>query len=326
MAGFAHAPFNAAFVHTVCLAFPASPVSFAAMPSHLAVVREILADHAPEIERKIAWVETPEPSGEGLRSRWSWSWKALKGVFATEGTILFTSMSRMQLFQAKRLLPHRGVEASVVLHGDLEEILSTPRERFPMSLFSISKVLRSRTPKGLRYLLLGRSILENVPSEFKELIENSRIIDHPYHFADEPLSPAGPILFGTFGNTGDGRDLEAVARGLKARRPETRFRLIGFLADADAVGRLGPVIEGARDAPLPRAEYLAQAGEVTHALWIAKPGGFRLRASGTFFDALAFATPLVYTHNPYIDGYLAEAPEIGWACRDPDEVVAKIES
>ncbi len=57
----------------------------------------------------------------------------------------------------------------------------------------------------------------------------------------------------------------------------------------------------------------------THCGW-APPGHFRLRASGTFFDALAYAKPLVYTTNSYIDSYYEQEPGIGVRCQTVEEV------
>ena len=70
--------------------------------------------------------------------------------------------------------------------------------------------------------------------------------------------------------------------------------------------------------------FQERAQGLTHTLWLSAPDSFRLRASGTFFDALAYAKPLVYTANPYIDPYFAEEPGIGVRCLDLAAVPAAI--
>jgi hypothetical protein len=150
------------------------------------------------------------------------------------------------------------------------------------------------------------------------------VIDHPYHFFPVRLAADRMLVFGIFGNCGDGRLLEEVARAVKAANPAVRFRLVGFLSDREAVERLRPFVEDVGDQPIPRETFLRRAQEITHALWLAPPGSFRLRASGTFFDALAHATPLIYIANPYIDQYLAGAPAAGVRCASVEDVVQAV--
>jgi hypothetical protein len=176
----------------------------------------------------------------------------------------------------------------------------------------------------LRYIVLSQSILENIPERFHHAMGNLGVIDHPYHFLPVRQVPAGPLIFGIFGNTGDGRLLEQVVRAVKAVNPAIRFRLIGFLSDQAAVERLRPVVEDVGCEPISRESFIARAQSITHSLWLGTPGCFRLRASGTFFDALAYAKPLVYTANAYIDSYYALDPAIGVRCATLDNVPAAI--
>ena len=320
-----HSPTNAAFLHTAFLAFPSYRVSYSAMPEQLRAVRDILDRYAPEIVEKIEWRTIEEPSENGQRAWWRWSWRTIKGYLGKDERVLFTSLSRMQIFQTKWLMRlHPGAQIRVVLHGDLEELLHPRRDRFPLSLLSVANVLKSRTPKGLRYLLLGRSIFENVPAEFHELTDHAGIVDIPSHFPDFVPQPVDELVFGTFGNSGEGHELEEVVRAVKAQRPNVRFRLVGFLSGPEPVARLAPFVERADFAPLTRAQFIENAREVTHTLWVTRPGGFRLRASATFFDALGIAAPLVYTRNPYIDAYRDAAPGIGWPCADTEAVIREV--
>jgi hypothetical protein len=59
-------------------------------------------------------------------------------------------------------------------------------------------------------------------------------------------------------------------------------------------------------------------------LWLAPPGSFRLRASGTFFDALAHGRPLIYTANPYIAQYLAGPQAVGVRCASVEDVARAV--
>jgi hypothetical protein len=318
-----HAPFNAALLHAVALAYPNLPISFRGFPAHLEVVRGILAQHAPALVAQIEWRSTPLSPARSLPARWLRSGRLLRDVLGPRERVLFTSISRMQLLQLKRTMQD-GDLVRTVLHGDLDQIERPSRERFPMSFFALERVLLRPHPLGLRYLLLSQSIFDNIPGRLRPAFADAGVIDHPYHFLPIRSAFASPPVFGIFGNTGDGRLLEQVAKAVKAIDPRIRFRLIGFLSDQATVDRLLPYVEEAAHHPLSRETFIERAESVTHALWLAPSDGFRLRASGTFYDALAYAKPLIYTANAYIDPYFAVEPGIGVRCPTLGEVPAAI--
>jgi hypothetical protein len=322
MEGLFHAPFNAALLHALLLAGPEAAVSFHSFREHARVVRGILDEHAPGLAERVEWRAVPFAAGGSMIARWRRSGQAIRTLLDRRERLLFCSISRMQLLQLKRAM-RQGDQVRAVLHGDLDQI-ERPRASLPMRPFTLERVLLRPQPAGLRYLLLGESIREHLPERFSGLRANARVIDHPYHF--HPLRPAAARVpvFGIFGNCGDGRLLEEVARAVKAANPAVRFRLVGFLSDRAAVERLRPFVEDVGDRPIPRETFHARARETTHALWLAPPGSFRLRASGTFLDALAHATPLIYTANPYIDQYLAGSQAVGVRCASVEDVARAV--
>jgi len=321
-----HAPFNAALLHAVALAYPGVAVSFRGFPDHLRIVRGILEQQAPEAAQRIEWRVTPLAGAGSLIARWRQAGRVMREVLRAKERVVFCSISRMQLLVLKRAM-RDGDDVRAVLHGDLDQIAQPPRERFPMSLMSLHRVLLQKNAGTLRYVLLSESIRAHVPQAFAAAFANAGVIDHPYHFF--PLQEAShalpkPMVLGMFGNTGDGRLLEQVARAVKAANPEVRFRLVGFLADDAAVERLQPFVEDVGAVPISREVFLERAEGVTHTLWLATTDSFQLRASGTFFDALAYAKPLVYTANPFIDPYYAMEPGIGVRCETMGDVPGSI--
>jgi hypothetical protein len=317
-----HAPFNAALLHSIALAYPDAPISFRGFPGHIRTVRDILQLNAPELLPRIEWRTVPFNPGISLLSRWWRSRRAIREILAPGERVVFCSISRMQLLQLKRAMRPKDV-VRAILHGDLHRIEQPPADKFPVSLFALQRVLLLPHPPGLRYILLSRSIWENVPPQFQQAMGNAGVIDHPYHFF--PIGPAvsEPLVFGIFGNSGEAPILEAVARRVKAVNPNVRFRLVGFV-DSSAIDRLSPFVEDVTAEPLPRQTFIERANSITHTLWISPPDEFRLRASGTFLDALAYAKPLVYLANPYIDPYYALEPGIGIRCESVDDMVEAI--
>jgi hypothetical protein len=317
-----HAPFNAALLHAVALAYPTTAISFRAFPEHIAVVKAILQENAQELIARVDWRPLSLVPNGTMLTRWRSSRRMLKDVLRARERVLFCSISRMQLLQLKRIMDSNDV-ARAVLHGDLESLVVPSFDGFLMSRVALDRVLQMATPPGLKLLLLGASIKACVPDRVAAALSSAGVIDHPYHFPEGftggPL-PDGPLVFGMFGNTGDGLMLEQVARSVRERTGKARFRLVGFLSGAAAVERLRTLVEDTGGEPISRAVYAERGRSLTHALWLASPDGFRLRASGTFFDALLYAKPLVYTANPFIDSYYAQAPGIGIRCNTVDEV------
>ena len=318
-----HAPFNAALLHAVALAYPAAPLSFRAFPAHTRVVQSILDQHAPELSQRIDWRTLPAVSSGSIFTRWRHSSRIIRDILASQERVLFCSISRMQLLQLKSQLRTRRHKLPVraVLHGDIDQLDGPPRERFPKNLFALQRVLLNPHPPALRYLLLSESIRANIPQPFQQVFANAGVIDHPYHFRQIQPSAPGPLTFGIFGNCGDGRLLEAIASRVKQANPALRFRLIGFVSDQAAADRLRPFLEeDVAPHPISREIFIERAQNITHTLWLAPYADYRLRASGTFFDALSYAKPLLYTANPYIDNYFALEPGIGIRCETIDEV------
>ncbi|HEY2037221.1 MAG TPA: hypothetical protein VGG96_09420, partial [Steroidobacteraceae bacterium] len=165
-----HAPFNAALLHAVLLAYPDAAVSFRAFPEHARGVREILDEQAPGLAARVEWRVVPFAAGGSVVRRWRQCERAIREVLGRSPNpsperrerVLFCSVSRMQLLALKRAM-RRSDQVRAVLHGDLDQLERPPRERFPMRLFALERVLQRPHPAGLRYLLLGDSIRERLP-------------------------------------------------------------------------------------------------------------------------------------------------------------------
>src|SRR5215469_14621002 len=146
MEGPFHAPFNAALLHAVALAYPNVSVSFRAFPSHLAAIHDILNQlddqHDPGISRRIEWRTLSSSRAVSLLARWRQSDSVIRKILATDQRVLFSSISRMQLLQLKRILPRNSnLQVRAVLHGDLDQIEQPPVLRFPLNLTSYERVL-----------------------------------------------------------------------------------------------------------------------------------------------------------------------------------------
>ena len=290
-----HAPFNAALLHTATSAYPNIPVTFKGFSRDVEVVKGILQRNAPQVAERVHWTAIKPLKSQSLPSRWIHNRSMIEEALRSEEYLLFTGISRLQLLQLKSAMGSKH-HATVTFHGYIDSLEHPPKDRFPKSLFSMHRVLKQHNPAGLRYLFLSESIWRNIPPEFQQAMTPAAVIDHPYNFAHVNVSTLRKeFVFGIFGNNGDGRLLESVARAVKQQNPDIRFRLVGFVQDEETVSRLAPFVEEVGSKPISRELFVQRAKSVTHALWLAPVDSYRLRASGKFFDALAFGTPFVYT-------------------------------
>ncbi len=323
--GMVHSPFNAALLHTVALAYPAATLCFYASASHRDEVKAILREVAPEVASRLEWQTLAEPPIEqSTVARWLAHRQLLRQVLAPGQRTLLCSINRLLLMQLLQNLKRRrrADPVRVVLHGELE-LLEQERNgwRHPLSL---GRLLARSKPAALRYILLGRSIRDNLPPGYGAALADAGLLDHPYHFTSSTAGLPPRFIVGVFGNAGEAHEIEAIATRVKRVQPDVDFRLIGFVSSPSVVDRLSPLVENVGTVPLTRRAFTESARDITYALWLAPPSGFRLRASGTFFDALSFLKPLIYTANPFVDSYVAGEPRSAVRCATLEDVPAAI--
>lgn len=321
-----HAPFNAALLHSFKLAFQDHEISFTGMIKHVNVVTNILTKNSPiDGYRVITHILLP-PKTQKKIDRFLWSWRLFSKLSKEYDILVLASASRMHLAQLQALtFISKKPSIYVVLHGELESIYNL-NNKFPQSLLSLKSLLKREGAKRLNYFVLGDSLMKNIPSEYKHLIKNSFVIDHPYHFSNtlSPLDASPTLTFGIFGNSGDGELLYQLVNKVHSTLPNIKFMMIGFVGEGKSKGPLADHVEGLTETPLSREAYESAANKISHALFITELNGYKLRASGTFFDALSFLKPLLFISNNFVNHYWSECPPIGTKCTDIDEMANKI--
>jgi len=184
------------------------------------------------------------------------------------------------------------------------------------------------SPPGLRYLVLGGSILENVARSGIDVSRRWTSLEPPYHQAGAPAVPApaaGDLCFGFFGTDRAGfQRFCDVARGVRGSRRPAEFRLIGYVPESfGAEARRSPVT-GLGSEPLSRCEFSKRAAGVSYALWLSNPEKHDLVASASLLDILAFAKPGVYLRSSYVESYFRKLGNIGYLCDSVEEVENRV--
>lgn len=324
MDSFGHAQFNASFIHSLLIAFPDSQVSFVGKKNHVTLVKQdIFKNSTSAVDNLTTQSLQPPNSGRAL-DRWLWSWRLFSNHLDHSGRLVLTSASRMHIIQLQILTFFlRGPRPTIVLHGDLETLLCPPKS-FSKYMLSMAYLLKRKAVSRLKYFVLGQSILENIPREYKQLTSNCHVIDLPYHFLQPTITVAKTPVFGVFGNSGDGRILYELISSVHSKAPNVKFLMVGFVASEQAVNLLSPHVLGVTKTPLSREEYEKAAGSITHSLFLTKAGGYRLRASGALFDVMSFLKPMLFMSNPFVEHYWKQCPELGICCTDISDMADKV--
>jgi hypothetical protein len=330
-AGFEHVPFNAAFLAVVRCAFPEEDLVFLAERTHLGQVRNALQKYSTEgvlfqalkIPSRKA-INLFRLSGEVSICRTVYGMAEKKGCRA----VIFSSITSAGLYVVKVFAKrHSDVSTFIIPHSLLESVAKLPSplpwefpfwSRFPLTIGN---------NYGLTFIALGESIRENLCVRLPFLSEHVRAIDHPYFFKSIPVEErrVKPLCFGTFGvaHRQKGSHLfyrlaEEIA-GEKAAL-EATFILVGHVIDRKLQAPPAAVNVPSANSPLSREEFECYAAMVDYAVFFYPADSYRLTASGAFFDALAFAKPLIAIRNPFFEHYFSRFGDIGYLCDDYAEV------
>lgn len=316
----AHAPFNAAMLEVIARTTGDSRIRFSAIESHVDYVRGILLKMSPDIASRITWDPLKPPSSSSSLSRALWSALLFRRAFASP-QVAFTSISFMQMHIVRAMAAgFSKTQIRSVLHGDIDRIISSGASRIPRSE-PMGKLLSKPNPPNCKFILLGESIKTELDALDFRGTSNALVIDHPYHFENAAVKKPESFRFGFFGNIGEADEVTPVAKKLRDLCPDIELDLVGYTTRPEVAKSLSKLLLNASSQPLDRETYLRRGQSISHALWLSKPGGYRLRCSGTFMDALSFGVPLIYTQNVYLDYYHDLRPEIGYRCESCDGVV-----
>ena len=297
-------------------------MAFHATADHLAKVRSIVGANAPEVEARVEWIAEPEIALVKGRIPASATWGAV-GRALRHDNVVFTSASRASIAMMRlRMIGRRRGGVLATIHGELDT-LHEPMPKFPRSLVALQGQFRHKMPSRLRFVLLGRSIADHVPAEHQPALGNAIVTDHPYYFPATSPEIGDPATFGAFGNSGRAVDLGRFAHELRTLRPEVTIRMIGSVDSPETAERLKPDVQYAEARIIETEEYVARARSVRYAAWIVPKNGYRLRASATFLDALAYAKPILYTQSVFVDQYVAMEPRLGVQSADVDDMIRK---
>ncbi|MEI6493869.1 MAG: hypothetical protein WCO94_15075 [Verrucomicrobiota bacterium] len=298
----AHVPFNAALVRTILAALPDAGVTFSGESTHVTRVREELGD-CPRASQ-IIW-----RNDFGRITRGGENLSALPrllnagvrlGRYCKDekvDVLLLCSSSPALLASIIATRP-RSTAAVVFLHACIAELRLNPLTQCVRNLLSMHAVARIPIPAGMRAVVLGHPILENMRAMG---LASSRweSVDLPcLSGRDDTNEPSPlPVRFGYLAG------FERSASDTKDMLERVR------LSTGCGINWIGR--DNASSEALSLEEYQRRLKEIHYAIWTGDPSTYRLRASATFLDAISLGKPLIYIKNDFIDYYNTQRGQFG---------------
>ena len=291
------------------LAFPEARVWFTAEPEHVRWVRSRLPDANGGVgwmeddipPRRGTWLGRNGPPGLGAARQY---WSRIRAMAASREAdlLVLASITPPGLVAWKASLRRDDPPTLIIPHGMLAPLDGVgARDRLRAAMLRL--VFRWKAPRSLRYVALGESIHAALRTIDARMAEQFSTLEVPNLWTADPLPDAGTpaaASFGYFGVAAKGfAAFERLAARIHQTHPQTEFRVIGSHNGS---------------APLTAAEYARHAAGITHAVWTGEPEHYRLTASASYIDAIAFQKPVVAMRSGFVEHYFSELGDIGYLC------------
>jgi hypothetical protein len=317
MTGVSHAEINCGFLGVLAAAVPGAPITFCAESEHADAVRGRLparygravqffsiraSDRAASFARRVP-MELWQAYDLGRRAR-------SLGVDLV--VVLSTSASMLAMLKmAFRALP--GVRCAVVPHAILGSLAVEPMGMRGLHPTQLARVLRMTDAGNVHLWVLGRSIETALLKRYPALRPCVDCVGHPYFFEEPPAAEEGPLraalVTGGTDVSGAGR-LFRFLDGLETLGAQ-RLAELEYLGHEPSRA-LPSWVRSPRGRDLmPRSAYLMHLRRVDYLIMLHAPSSYELVASGTAFDALAHARPILAVTNPFLRQLFEEVGVFG---------------
>jgi glycosyltransferase involved in cell wall biosynthesis len=336
-AGNEHAPFNAAFISSIMLAYPdAQMVCFSGKKQQEAI-RQLLKEEGCRFFGSIEWRKIDRFVKNKtyflqmfINDFWwvAYFFKKIKNI--NPDLVILGTTSPLTIFLLKILsfMINRKTVWGIVLHSELCDV-DVKGSRRPWHFFtSIGKILGYFQPPNMKLVLLGEPIYRTLLSIMPKLSDKKIYsIEHPYFWSVKKeqvvCRPSQEkIIFGFLGSIYKGRGYELyekLAKKAEGLTDKATFITVGSVAPSyfrDHFARLPRQ-------PLSFADYREQASRITYSMHLGGYSLYRLAASGSFLDSLSYVKPVIALRNPYVEYYFEKLGDIGYLC-DTYEDVEKV--
>lgn len=322
--GFEHSKFNSLFIEIISKAFN-NEILFLAEKEHLKNVEALI----PNKER-ICFKETNvPPKYRSNMRRFCQEFKLTKEVFKLAESlnchkIIFSSIKSPSLIAAKFFM-HKfpEIEVMIVPHSIIDSVTNIPLSRDFIFWFRIWFQFFNK--KKLKYLVLGKTIKDEVLKEFPSLEGHVEYIDHPVAFKNFEIHNLndGKVSFGFLGTCyrkkGINEFIKILNEVQKNYGDNCNFLVAGHVPEGEHI-QLKENNLNISSKPLNEKDYEKKIEKIDYATFLHKSDDYRFTASGVFFDAISYLKPVIAIRNPFFEYYFNLMGDIGYLCDNYNEV------
>ena len=227
----------------------------------------------------------------------------------------------------------------VFCHNELEYITNSGKHsslqkkvlsRLTNSYFSVR---RKQVAKGLRFVVLGGSILRNLrPVLSPEMAARFWAIDHPVTTSEKSVhhveAGKGYVNIGTVGIVNYYKGASELVNVVKSVSPDSnvRFSIVGSVqGDVEPVRNAGITLPPNPSVPMPDSEFQRAVAALDFILLLYPHDTYRLMASGAVLDALRFEKPIIALRTDYFEYLFKKFGKFGYLANDTGELLHLIE-
>lgn len=256
---------------------------------------------------------------------------------ASENDLVFVSVTTFSsLYVFKRLKAKFLVPTILVLHGDLDFVYNSNSKLEKLIGATYKKVFNTFAP-NFYYLLLNKISKEYLMQDGFLKREEILEINHPHNMlnvdvTEKEIAENGVFSFGHIGSMEVERKnshyIYQLAEKFSAEITENKvsFQVIGLITSSIIPYKNKWVSEMAGNAKedkpdyLSREDYESKLQKLDYSLFFYDTNQYIFRTSGAIIDAIAACIPFVVLKHPIFDYIFQEAGDVGFQCKDLDEM------
>ena len=247
--------------------------------------------------------------------------------------LFFCTLTAINLFlYLDRIRKNSNQKVIIGLHGEIEFLFKTEiSSKDKLNAFLYKKAFQN-SPGNLKYLVLSALIKEKIVKSGLLAAGQILCIEHPISAVEPTVKRAvlnKPIfaLLGVASLRKNAQQIFPLAKHFQddIANGKAEFQIIGKVAaDTKSYVNEQVVLGSSEDKPLDQGDYELLINAATYSLSFITGEEYTFRISGSLIDSIQYQIPIIALEHEFIAHVFREAGDIGFICRDIDEMNALI--
>lgn len=322
--GLTHADFNAALLAALRQGYPDADIQYLAITSQARCTREALYAMDPVAAATIHFEPFPYAVGKDsilgfLKECYRWVRLATYSSVREADILVFTATNTASLGILKllSLLLSTPKSVWVVFHSLLARLLAGDK--------ALRATITLPQSENLKFLVLGPTIERNLRGLISLPANRLHSIEMPYFMKEASPAPTQGerIRFSFLGFATREKGILHFADLAHRFDGLADFELVGSVLLPEMLqelrNRTNP-LQGLTGESIKPDEYARRVRTSTYLVGPYDPTHYRLTASASFLDSLAFAKPGIFLRSEYLEDCFSQLGDVGYLCDSVEEM------